>query len=292
MSYLEKQKGIDAGDTYSPTFLELDAESGPWLVKVQQETVIRQGDFPTWDLDLDNGVITFGNEQRTGIAARFQILGTYSADDATWLWSWSHPELSKKSEVVARVRDEHPDVPEFSTPTFACSEIKAWSLAAAAAHAARAESCYRLPGDVGIFVALFEITELDPKDPRAQNKSQDPELARQALAEFAGPAALNVGGLLLDALRSDEVPIDEVIAALHAVCDNLTELSQSPVGEGTDAALEAEQLAGALRQGALAISVPPGTPALEQGAREVLALLQHVAKRFDAWPEQEQAPED
>ena len=283
MSYLEKQQGIQSAEDYSPTFLELDAESGPWLVKVQQESVI--GKFPDWDLNAEEGVITFGDDQRTGAVASVQILGTYSADDTTWLWGWSHPEMGQQSAAAARVRDDNPDVPELITPTFKCSETKAWALAAAAAHAMKADSCYRLPGDVYLFVALFDITELDSDDPRAAHKGPDPELAHKALAEFAGPAALNVGGLLLDALRTDEVPLDEVIAALHAVCDDLGQLSLSPVGQGTPAAVEAAQLSGLLRQGALALSVPPGSPALDQGARELLAVLKDVAQRYGAWTE-------
>ena len=283
MSYLEKQKGIQSGEDYSPTFLELDAESGPWLVKVQQESIT--GRYPSWDLNAEEGVITFGDDQRTGAVASVQILGTYCADDSTWLWGWSSPEMGQESAAAAKVRDDRPDIPELSTPTFKCTVTKAWSLAAAAAYAMKAESCYRLPGEVDLFVALFDITELDADDPRAAHKGADQELAATALAEFAGPAALNVGGLLLDALRTDEVPIDEVIAALHAVCDNLGELSNSPVGKGTQAAAEAARLSGVLRQGALALSVPPGTPALEQGARELLAVLQDVAKRYGAWPE-------
>ena len=285
MSYLEKQQGIESGEDYSPTFLELDAESGPWLVKVQQESVT--GRYPNWDLNAETGVITFGDDERTGVVASVQILGTYSADDNTWLWGWSSPEMGQQSAATAGVRDNNPDIPELTTPTFKCSETKAWSLSAAAAYAMKAESCYRLPGEaVALFVALFDITELDEDDPRARHKGQDPDLAQQALVEFAGPAALNVGGLLLDALRTDEVPMDEVIAAVHAVCDNLAQLSNSPVGQGTEAAAEAAELAATLRQGALAISVPPGHPALEEGARQLLAVLQVVAKRYGAWGEE------
>ncbi len=285
MSYLEKQKGIQPGDDYSPTFLELDAVSGPWLVKVQQESVVAK--YPSWDLNADEGVITFGDNERTGVVASIQILGTYSADDSTWLWGWSSPEIGQEAAKTAQVRDDHEEIPELTTPTYSCTKIKAWSVAAAAAHAMRAESCYCLPGEVDLFVALFDITELGDDDPRAAHKTSEPEAASRALAEFVGPAALNTGGLLLDALRTDEVPMDEVIAAIHAVSDNLAELARSPVGQGTPAASEAEQLAGVLRQGALALSVPPGHPSLEDGARQMLALLQDIAKRYGAWPEDE-----
>lgn len=284
MSYLEKQKGIQSGDEYSPTFLELDAKSGPWLVKVQQEAVTSK--YPNWDLNADDGVLTFGDDERTGVVASIQIIGTYTADDSNWLWGWSNPEMGQEAARTAQVRDEHEDIPELTNPTYKCTEIKAWSVAAAAAYAMKAESCYRLPGDdVSLFVALFDITELKADDPRAAHKTPEPAAAAEALADFVGPAALNVGGLLLDALRTDEVPMDEVIAAIHAISDNLGELSKSPVGKGTPAATEAELLAGVLRQGALALSVPPGHPALEDGARQMLAVLQDIAKRYGAWPE-------
>ena len=152
MSYLEKQQGIESGEDYSPTFLELDAESGPWLVKVQQESVT--GRYPNWDLNAETGVITFGDDERTGVVASVQILGTYSADDNTWLWGWSSPEMGQQSAATAGVRDNNPDIPELTTPTFKCSETKAWSLSAAAAYAMQADTCYRLPGE--IIVNVFE----------------------------------------------------------------------------------------------------------------------------------------
>lgn len=288
MSYLEKQQGLPE-EEYSPAFLELDSQSGPWLLATQQESVVTRGDYPAFDLDLEQGVITFGDDQRVGVVASIRLLGTYSADDKTWLWSWSAPQWADRCQEVQRLSEDHSQIPEFVDPTFTCTETKAWSVAAAAAFALKADGCFRVPGEVATYVALFNVTELEPDDPRAQSPRQDPQAADQALAEFAGPAALNIGGLLLDALRSgDEVTTDHVIAALHAMCDNLQQLAQSPMGQGTPAAQQAETLGSALRQGALCLAVPPG-PQLMEGATELLVTLKEVAQRYGAWTD---APDD
>jgi hypothetical protein len=282
VGYFENQKGLPPGD-YSPDFLEIDAKAGPWLTECQRTSVAVRGGHTLWDLDLEHGVITFGTEERNGVLASVQMLGSYDAADGTWLWSWSNPGLERLSAAACRVRDEHPDIPEFSAAATHCTEAKAWALAAAAAHLARAEGCYRLPGegDLSTFVALFDVTELEPGDPRGR-RGPDPDGAARALAEYAGPAALAVGALLLATLQQSAASVDPVVDALQGFCDNLDGLTRSPLGRDTPAASEAGELADLVRQGAMCLALQEDGASLREGARELLELLHHVAVRYGA----------
>jgi len=282
VGYLEQQQGLPPGK-YSPPFLEIDKLSGPWLTKIQQESLIAKANLSEWDLNIEEGVIRFGDKERFKVMAAIQLLGTYSPDDGQWLWAWSNPETAKLGHASAVIRDKHEDVPELQEPTFKCTETKAWALAAAAAHQMEAQGCYRLPGEIQTFIALFDITELSPEDPRGELLGPDPEVAQQALAEYAGPMAMNIGGLLLDAVKGEALSIDEVISVIHTFSDNLEEITQSPAGKGTPAAAEASQLAKVMRQAVLCLSVPD-QQALMEGAKEVLGSLQGVARRYGAWP--------
>jgi hypothetical protein len=282
MAYLERQEGKPEGD-YSPELLEIDEVSGPWLAETQRSSAIARANLPRWDLDLEEGVMWFGDEERHGIVAAIQALGTFSSEEQKWIWAWAMPPLARHAELARKASQDHPDVPEFQQDILDCDATKGWTLAAAMAHTLGAEACYRLPNEgLELFVALHEITELDPSDPRSRRLAQDADLARSALSEYAGPAALHIGAMLLEAVK--EEPLDPVIGAIHALCDKLDALGQSPVGRETPAASEAAELSQRLRGGVLGLSLPPGHPGLVEGAKQVLALLEETARRYGSWP--------
>lgn len=292
MGYLEEKQGLPAGE-YSPTFLELDKKSGPWLEQVQADSAIAKAGHSSWDLDEERGLIRFTGGKGGDLMARMEVLGTYRPDDGTWLWAWSNPKMEKLNTgaVALHKEFEDGDIPEFTTASFVCTETKSWAVAAAAALSIEAESCFRLPGEIQTFVALFQITELPEGDAAEPGEAEpDPEEAARALAEYAGPTALNLGGLLIASLQgAEEVSLDQIIAHLHTFCDNLAELANNPVGQGTPAAAEAAELSSVLRQRAVFLSVPPGSPLLEQAAREVLIQLRETAERYDALAGEEEA---
>lgn len=284
MSYLEEQQGIPHS-RYSADLLELDQKSGPWLAARQQQSVVDLSTFPRWDLDPENKLIYFGDDERVGLVARYEVLGTYDPADGVWLWAWANPKLEAEAGRLAELAKAQSDVPELTEPSSTGTETRAWTLAAVVGFLMEAETCFRIPGEIQTFVALFEPKELDPDDPRARREEPEPdaEAAQKVLADYAGPMALNLGGMLLDAVRTDELPLEQVLAAWHGFCDNLEQLAQSPIGTGTPAAAEALQLADVLRKGAVCLSVPRENPAFLEGVQEVLALLRDLAQHYGAW---------
>jgi hypothetical protein len=174
-------------------------------------------------------------------------------------------------------------VPEFALTLIQADELKAWTLAAAVGYLMKADTCFRLPGPLQLFVALTDVTEIAPDDPRAQRRTQDAEQAAEALREYAGPAALHLGTMLVEELKGGR--LDPVVQAVHRVCERLEVLGKSPVGRDTPAAAEATELAGRLRQGAMGLSLPPGHPQLGAAVQHMLDLLEAVAKQHGAWPD-------
>jgi hypothetical protein len=287
LGYFDDKMG-QPPSSLSPEFLELDAKAGPWLEQSQQSSPIDLSQYPNYELDLEEGVIWFGVDERKGAVAVVQLLGTYTAKDQTWLWASANPKSEGAlAAAVAKLQEDLADVPEFAAPTCPASEAKAWALAAAAAYKMESQTCFRLPDEVTLFVALFDIDVIDPADPRAVRATTDPELAMKALEGYAGPATLQLGALLAQKVEQKEPDLDPVIAMMHEVAKNLDDLERSPVGQGTKAADEAGRLAVVIREAVTLLSVPPNSPALLEGVQEVFILLKDVAQQYGAWPQEE-----
>jgi hypothetical protein len=289
MGYFDEQLGLPA-EVYSSEFSIIERDAGAWLTSRQQETPIDKERYPGWDIDLDEGVIRFGAQEHKGLLARIEALGTYDRETGTWLWAWANPKLQKLAAGVEKLAKDLEEIPEFSQATMQGSLARAWAMAAAAGYKLGSATCVQIPGDVATFVALFDLTEVEGE--ATPPEEGDPELAEQALADFAGPAAMHVGVLLMESLSSSKPSFEPAIQALHSISENLEQLSQSPVGRGTPAAGEALQIAATLRQATLMLSAPVLTDDVKQGIRELLALLRDIARRFGAWPEEGQTNDE
>jgi len=289
VAYLEQTQGKPPGQ-YSEQLLAIDAESGPWLTRTQRTSTLLRSGCPRWELDLDEEVIWFGDEQRNSAVAAVQAIGTFSPEDGQWVWAWTGPPLANHATVAQRVCDTHPEVPEFQQQIIPADRLKAWTLAASVAYLIKAEGCFRLPGELELFVGLFNVTELAPDDPRAERRGQDPEQAREALAGFAGPAALEIGKRILRGLEDGQ--LDSAIETIYRVCENLEALAASPVGKDTPAAEEAAELAQKMRKQVMGLSLPPGHPELGASVKAVLAELEWIARRYGALPEEPSRPEN
>ena len=99
------------------------------------------------------------------------------------------------------------------------------------------------------------------------------------LAEYAGPTALGLGALLLQAAERAKL-MPAVVEDVSRFADNLETLAESPLGEGTAAGTEAAELAGLLRHRALHLNRPAGSPELADAVKEMLYLLHRLAERY------------
>ena len=281
MSYLERLYNQPEQD-YSPEFLKIDAESGPWFQKHLKNSIITQKAYKTWRLEASERVLWFGNEERNQAVAEVQLIGSYSDEDKKFIWAWTNPELKDISASTLKICEENSQVPEFKDALITSNEHKALTLSAAIAYKLGAESCYRLAGDLDLFVALFKVHEIKEDDPRSHLPVKDEKRANQALTEFAGTMALNLGGLIIDGLKLGSM--DLAIKTIYRFCEKLEELSESPIGKDTESAKEAIKLAEVMKKAIMSLSLPIEHPLLQQGVRSVLSFLEDVAKEYGTWP--------
>ena len=90
-----------------------------------------------------------------------QIIGTYNADDGTWLWGWDHPSVPAPLQQHARrlkVYGEERGIAAITTRKLSCEEAEAWDFAALACKLCEAQGAYRGPaGSALVFMTFGEV---------------------------------------------------------------------------------------------------------------------------------------
>ena len=104
------------------------------------------GSAERWDMDLEDGTITFSGWEDKIVTAPIQVIGTYNSNDGTWLWGWDHPsvsfDLARDARLVREFGAQHRLAP-YTQRKIACSQNDAWQFTALALHLAQAEGAYR-----------------------------------------------------------------------------------------------------------------------------------------------------
>lgn len=114
-----------------------------------------------WDYDQETGEIVFSNAGVPAVAARFQIVGSISTVNDTWLWSWANfslvPEISERLLAV-REFGEAEGFANLTIPKWPATEEDGWELTAAAAKVLNADGAYRTPSKAGfLFLLLMDV---------------------------------------------------------------------------------------------------------------------------------------
>ncbi|MFI0445211.1 DUF6882 domain-containing protein [Actinomadura sp. 6N118] len=100
---------------FSPAFERLGAALAA-VVLQQQETLAEFLPREDWSADLTARTYTSG-----GVTVRVSLLGSYAANERTWLWGWANPQFGDAHPAVAptlaiRTLGERLGIPEFTTP--------------------------------------------------------------------------------------------------------------------------------------------------------------------------------
>jgi hypothetical protein len=119
-----------------------------------------------WDLSQDSGELIFSLATGIKAVAPAQIIGTYNAEDHTWLWAWANPSIEDNmkldSLIVRRYGEEH-RIDRLIQPKWVGTEGDAWAMLAVAVMLCDEQGGYRGPaGATYVFMAFGEVT-LSPK---------------------------------------------------------------------------------------------------------------------------------
>lgn len=78
-----------------------------------------------WELSQDEQVVRYRRNGVVQVVATYRFIGSYSAQNGTWLWAWANPAIDRalqiqRSECVAWAHDTGLD--EFSHPAFTVTD--------------------------------------------------------------------------------------------------------------------------------------------------------------------------
>ena len=119
------------------------------------------GTFDRWELDQDQGRLTFMNADGSKATANAQIIGTFNSLDNTWCWAWANESIAKEvagdSATVKAYGEEH-GFDRLTIPTFKATEDDAWEMTAIAVKLCETQGAYRGPvGTTFIFISFGEV---------------------------------------------------------------------------------------------------------------------------------------
>jgi hypothetical protein len=84
-----------------------------------------------WALSQDDGVVTYRRDEVITAIATFSMIGSYCADNGTWLWAWANPAIDRahsipQAQCAAWASDT--GLSEFAQPVFRVTECpELWS---------------------------------------------------------------------------------------------------------------------------------------------------------------------
>lgn len=118
----------------------------------------------TWHLNLDSGLIDFGDERTYPV----QVLGTEASTPGTWLWAWANeqsdlsPNLLQAATELRTLGQEH-GVRELTEPQLPLTAVDGHQLAAVAVGLCNADAYYRGPYEGGaVYVLLYDTPLAGP----------------------------------------------------------------------------------------------------------------------------------
>jgi hypothetical protein len=114
-----------------------------------------------WDYDQHTGVLTFSNNDKPVVEAKFQVVGTISKKTNTWMWAWANQHTWHVVRRGVRAVAEYGFQENFSrltVPLYPADEYTGWEMAGIAAHLMKSKGIYRAPGEnTEMFLALQNI---------------------------------------------------------------------------------------------------------------------------------------
>ena len=114
-----------------------------------------------WDLSQDSGELVFALSDGLKAVCPAQIIGTYNAEDHTWLWAWANSSIEDKLKAdalkVRKYGEEH-HVDRLTKRKWVGTEDDAWAMVALAVKLCGEQGGYRgSAGSTYVFIAFGEV---------------------------------------------------------------------------------------------------------------------------------------
>ncbi|HEX8131795.1 MAG TPA: hypothetical protein VF527_22050 [Pyrinomonadaceae bacterium] len=143
----------ESNRSFADLFLEYGADS----LHKQYAAADYLGEH-SWNFDLKTGLISFGRDR----TFPFQLLGSESEYDGTWMWAWANPvsnipETLTQSSRTLREFGAANGIDEFCQPKFECKDINGSLLSMVASGICKADAYYRCPYDGGAAFILVDF---------------------------------------------------------------------------------------------------------------------------------------
>ena len=144
---------IEGTRKFADLFLEYGADS----LHKQYAAADYLGEH-SWQFSLETGLISFGPDR----IFPFQVLGSESEYDGTWMWAWANPlsningALAQSSRTLRELGAAN-GIDEFRQPKFECKEINGHLLSMVASGICKAPAYYRCPYDGGAAFILVDF---------------------------------------------------------------------------------------------------------------------------------------
>ena len=159
---LFKKKSADASANTPGNGFDIEAFIAGSIEGLRQTTAAHSatwqlGKEKTWNVDQDTGKVVFSFADGTTATSDVQIVGTWNANDSTFLWGWDHPSVEAPLQLnAARVKafgELHGNA-ELSTRKNVCAEARTWDYTALAMRLSEASGAYRAEAAPGTWVYL------------------------------------------------------------------------------------------------------------------------------------------
>ncbi|MFY9905079.1 MAG: DUF6882 domain-containing protein [Terriglobales bacterium] len=124
----------------------------------QLETTFKIGTYQRWDYDQETGEFVFSDDAVPKVVARFQVVGSFSTETKTWLWSWANAYIMETAcDQMHRVREfglSH-DVTKLTDAKWDADEADGWEMTAISASIIGAKGAYRCPSKNGFMFVVY-----------------------------------------------------------------------------------------------------------------------------------------
>jgi tetratricopeptide (TPR) repeat protein len=152
---------------HADSYLTLVKSSGAYLDEMMERfrEDFRIDDWENFYYDQDTAIFEFLSNGNVKVRAKLQVVGTYSLNTKTWLWSWANDAISPQSKrEIERVQryglKKHFE--KLFTRKWTATEEDGWEMTSIAAKLLRAKGAYRVPSEhLRTFFIFSEVTKVN-----------------------------------------------------------------------------------------------------------------------------------